>query len=185
MPTLRSRVFVVSLLSLLSLIGSTFTAPTIAQAAAPAAIPSSASTGSTTFEKQVLKLINKARASKRKCGSKTYAKAKALKWNNKLALSAEGHSSDMSNRNYFSHTSKSGKSAAARIKATGYKYKAMGETLAAGYTTPKAVVNAWLKSPSHCKILMSKSFTQLGVGYYSGKGKYVHYATANFGKPKK
>ncbi|MCA0252368.1 MAG: CAP domain-containing protein [Actinobacteria bacterium] len=137
------------------------------------------------FEKDVLALINKARSSKRKCGSKTYAKAKPLKWNAKLALAAERHSTDMSKRDYFNHTSKSGKSPGSRIKATGYKYKAMGETLAAGYSTPKAVVKAWLKSPGHCKILMSKSFTQVGVGHYLGGGTYRHYITADFAKPKK
>lgn len=191
MPTLSSRILCVAFLSTLSLIGSAFTGPGISQAAAPAAalpaatvVPLSASAKASAFEKEVLALVNKARSTKRKCGGKTYAKAKALKWNGKLALAAELHSSDMSIRNYFSHTSKSGKSPGARIKAAGYKYKAMGEALAAGHATPKAVVNAWLKSTPHCKILMSKSYTQLGVGYYSGKGKYIHYTTANFGKPK-
>lgn len=194
MPTLPSRILCVALLSALSLIGSTFVGAGISQAdasdAAPAStapaivVPLSASSASTAFEKEVLALVNKARSAKRKCGSKTYAKAKALKWNGKLALAAELHSSDMSTRNYFSHTGANGKSAGARIKAAGYKYKAMGETLAAGHATPKAVVNAWLKSTAHCKILMSKSYTQLGVGYSTGQGKYIHYTTANFGKPK-
>lgn len=136
------------------------------------------------FEKDVLTQINKARATKRKCGGTTYGAAKPLKWNTKLAAAAAGHSKDMSVRNYFSHTSKSGRSPYARIKATGYRYKAAGETLAAGYTTPTAVVKAWLKSTSHCKIVMSKSFTQVGVGFYSGSGKYRNYTTADFGKPK-
>ncbi len=194
MSPLPSRILCVALLSALSLIGSTFIDTGVSRAAGSAtavpvaaiAVPlASSSSGSTAFEKEVLALVNKARSSKRKCGSKTYAKAKALKWNGKLALAAERHSADMSSRNYFSHTTKkTGKSPGARIKAAGYKYKAMGETLAAGHATPKAVVNAWLKSTAHCKILMSKSYTQLGVGYYSGKGRYVHYTTADFGKPK-
>lgn len=197
MSTPASRLSCVALVGILALIGSstvTSTSPTsaprlaataaIVQTAPDTAVALASSTASTAFEKQVLALVNKARASKRKCGSKTYAKAKALKWNGKLAVAAEAHSADMANRNYFSHTSKSGKSPAARIKATGYKYKAMGETLAAGYATPKSVVNAWLKSTSHCKILMSKSYTQLGVGHYSGAGKYTYYTTANFAKPK-
>ncbi len=148
------------------------------------AVTALAATNAQTFEKQVLTLVNKARAKKRKCGAKTYAAAKALKWNAKLALAAERHSKDMSVRNYFSHTSKSGKSPYARIKATGYRYRAAAETLAAGYATPSAVVNGWLKSPGHCKIVMSKSYTQVGIGFYSGGGKYRHYTTANFAKPK-
>jgi uncharacterized protein YkwD len=91
----------------------------------------------------------------------------------------------MSQKNYLSHNSKNGASPFTRIKKTGYKYSAAGETIAAGYATPASVVKAWLKSPGHCKILMSKSFTQLGLGYYKGDGRYVNYTTADFAKPKK
>ena len=48
----------------------------------------------------------------------------------------------------------------------------------------KTVVAAWLKSASHCKILMSRKFTQLGVGFASGSGTYRNYTTADFGKPR-
>ncbi|MDQ7993789.1 MAG: CAP domain-containing protein, partial [Propionicimonas sp.] len=163
--------------------GSTEAAPPASSEKATA-VALATTTNPSAFGKEVLSLINKARATKRKCGSTTYSAAKPLKWNTKLAAAALAHSKDMSVRNYFSHTSKSGRSPYSRIKATGYRYKAAGETLAAGYSTPKAVVNAWLKSKSHCKILMSKSFTQVGVGFYSGGGKYTNYTTADFGKPK-
>ena len=165
----------------LSLAASTETAPPASlehQAVKPLAAISSQS-----FEKQVLTLINKARAKKRSCGTTAYPAAKALKRSAKLALAAERHSRDMSAKDYFSHTSASGKSPFTRIKATGYKYKAAGENIAAGYTTPKAVVNAWLKSPGHCKILMSKSYTQVGIGHYKGGGRYRHYVTADFARP--
>ncbi|MGC3955410.1 MAG: CAP domain-containing protein [Propionicimonas sp.] len=190
MPTPVLHHVVVALVSAVGLIGATSpqaSTPSVpAAAVAPAAaVPLAANGNDTTrFEKQVLSLVNKARASKRKCGSKSYAKAKPLKWNTKLALAAERHSSDMANRNYFSHTNKKGQSPGTRIKATGYRYKAAGETLAAGYSTPEQVVKAWLKSAQHCKILMNKSYTQLGVGFHSGNGKYMFYTTANFAKPK-
>ncbi len=193
MPSLPVRILAIAVLGALSLLAGTMDAPAASRTAAAAdplpapsatVVPLATSNSSTSYEKQVLALINKARSTKRKCGSKTYAKAKALKWNSKLALAAERHSADMSNRNYFSHTAKNGKSAGSRIKATGYKYKAMGETLAAGYATPESVVKAWLKSAGHCKILMSKSYTQVGVGYHKGSGRYTHYITADFAKPK-
>ena len=184
-----ARVLCVALVSALGLFGSTLLDAGVARAAEPAAPTTakvaSSSSQAATFSQEVLKLVNKARATKRKCGAKTYSKAKPLKWNVKLAQAANNHSVDMATRNYFSHTSQNGRTAGARIKAAGYKYKAMGETLAAGHRTPKAVVNAWLKSPGHCKILMSKSYTQLGVGYAIGDGKYVHYTSASFAKPKK
>lgn len=195
MIALPFRLFSVALVGVLSLLASIVAVPgdPSPQAAAVAgtssaapttAVALSTSADDTAFEKEVLALINKARSTKRKCGSKTYSKAKALKWNAKLALAAETHSVDMATRNYFSHTSKSGKSAGARIKATGYKYKAMGETLSAGRNTAAAVVASWLKSPAHCRILMSKSFTQVGIGFATGSGKYVYYTTADFAKPK-
>lgn len=167
-----------------TLSGSSDAAPA-ADIERPVAVALASSTSSTAFEKEVLRLVNKARATKRKCGATTYYPAKALKPNAKLARAAERHSKDMSVRNYFSHTSKgSNRSPYARIKATGYRYRAAGETLAAGYATPKTVVNAWLRSTSHCKIVMSKSYTQLGVGYYLGGGKYRHYTTAAFARPR-
>ena len=166
----------------LNLSGTTEAAPS-AGLEQPAGI-ALASSSSTSFEKQVLSLVNKARAKKRKCGATTYKAAKPLKWNSKLALAAERHSRDMSTRDYFSHTGENGSSPYSRIKATGYRYKAAGETLAAGYATPSAVVNAWLKSPGHCKIVMSKSYTQVGIGYYSGGGTYRHYTGASFAKPR-
>ncbi len=135
------------------------------------------------FEKEVLRLTNKARAKKRKCGSTTFKALKALKWNAVLAAVAENHSRDMSVRNYFAHTNPDGLSPFNRMKKAGYRYRAAGENIAAGYATPASVVAAWLKSPGHCRNIMNKSFTRLGVGYYQGSGTYRHYITQTFAKP--
>jgi len=163
--------------------GSAEAAPPAAPERTPA-IALATTIDSRAFEKDVLALINKARASSRKCGSTTYTAAKPLAWNAKLGKAAAAHSKDMAVRNYFSHTSLSGLSPYARIRAAGYSYRAAGETLAAGYASPRTVVAAWLRSASHCRILMSKSFTQAGVGFYSGSGTYRHYTTADFGRPR-
>lgn len=136
-----------------------------------------------TFEKEVLRLTNAARATKRKCGSTTYKAVSALRWDGTLAKVAAGHSRDMAGKNYFSHNSKNGDSPFDRIKSAGYRYTAAGENIAAGYRTPKSVVTGWLKSPGHCKNIMNKSFTELGVGYATG-GYYGTYWTQNFGKPR-
>jgi uncharacterized protein YkwD len=32
-----------------------------------------------------------------------------------------------------------------------------------GYTTEKQVVDAWLKSPGHCKNIMNKNYKEMGV----------------------
>ena len=104
-----------------------------------------------TFEQEVLRLTNEARSAKRKCGSKTYKAAPALRWDATLAAVAAAHSRDMATRNYFNHKSKSGASPFDRMKAAGYRYDYAGENIAAGFASPKSVVNGWLRSSGHCK----------------------------------
>lgn len=147
----------------------------------------STATGATftvrTLEDEVLRLVNEARASKRKCGSTTYKAAPALRTNKTLANVAAAHSRDMAVHDYFSHNSRNGDSPFDRMKAAGYRYSSAGENIAAGYRTPASVVSAWLKSTGHCKNIMNKSYTQIGVGYATG-GYYGTYWTQDFGRPR-
>lgn len=136
-----------------------------------------------TFEREVLRLTNAARAAKRKCGSKTYKAVPVLRWDGALAKAAAAHSRDMAAKNYFSHNSKTGKSPFDRMKTAGYRYDYAGENIAAGFRTPKSVVTAWLKSTGHCKNIMNSKFTELGVGYATG-GYYGSYWTQDFGNPR-
>lgn len=59
-----------------------------------------------------------------------------------------------------------------------------GQTeIAAGYTTPAAVVNGWMMSPGHCMNIMSGNFKEIGVGYaYNSMSSYKHYWTQDFGR---
>ena len=161
-----------------------------AASATAAAVPAVVTSGYTvkyevsSMDNEVLRLVNEARSAKRKCGKTTYKKVKPLVWSDSLGQAAVAHSTDMASGNYFSHYSRNGASPFTRIKATGYRYSSAGENIAAGYDTPAQVVKAWLKSPGHCKNIMKKSYTQLGVGYAEG-GKYGTYWTQDFGKPKK
>ena len=44
---------------------------------------------------------------------------------------------------------------------------AAAENLAAGYTTPEAVMASWMTSPyGHRDAILSTSYWELGVGYY-------------------
>jgi uncharacterized protein YkwD len=136
-----------------------------------------------SLEDEVLRLVNAARATKRKCGSTTYKAVPAVRLSTKLAKVAAAHSTDMAARNYFSHYSKNGDSPFDRMKDAGYSYSSAGENIAAGYRTPASVMSAWLKSTGHCKNIMKKSYTQLGVGYATG-GYYGTYWTQDFGNPR-
>ncbi len=55
--------------------------------------------------------------------------------------------------------------------------KAVGENVAYGYTTPHGVVNGWLDSASHRKVIENPNFTYFGVSMKSdskGKNYFTH-----------
>ena len=159
--------------------------------AAEAAVPPSAgpiltlsgSAEQDSFEAEVLRLTNDARAHSRKCGGKRMKAVRSLNWSVTLAATANEHSTDMALNDYFSHNSQSGSSPFDRIRAAGYQYRAAGENIAAGrsFADPIAVVRAWLKSPGHCKVITNGKYKELGVGRVEGAGRYSVYWTQNFG----
>jgi uncharacterized protein YkwD len=136
-----------------------------------------------TFEAEVLRLVNEARGTARKCGSTRYKATGPLRWDSTLAKVATSHSKDMADHDYFSHDSRNGKSPFQRMKKAGYRYTSAGENIAAGFRSPASVVKAWLKSPGHCKNVMNRSYDELGVGFATG-GTYGTYWTQDFGNPR-
>ena len=129
----------------------------------------------------MLSLTNTARAQARTCGSTRFSAAAPLAANAQLTQAAQGHAADMAARNYFSHTSQDGRTMAQRVTATGYAWRSIGENIAAGQSTPEAVVAGWLKSEGHCRNIMNANFKELGVGYAAG-GSYGHYWVQDFGR---
>ena len=114
-------------------------------------------------KKLLLQLINQVRQKGCKCGDTFYPATTSLGWNPQLEQAALVHSNDMYVNNYFSHASKDGSKAGNRIDKAGYSWKTYGENIAFGYRTESDVVKGWLKSPGHCKNIMSKSFKEMGV----------------------
>ena len=45
-------------------------------------------------------------------------------------------------------------------------------------------MNAWLRSPGHCRVIMNGKYKELGVGGVEGPGRYGIYWTQNFGTRK-
>lgn len=106
-----------------------------------------------------------------------------LAWHDALFRAARGHSDDMATQNYFSHTSLDGRTPADRITAAGYSWNAYGENIAAGYSTPEAVMVGWMNSSGHRANILSTAFCDLGVGYaFNPSSQYRHYWTQNFGR---
>jgi uncharacterized protein YkwD len=84
---------------------------------------------------------------------------------------ARGHSADMLNRNYFSHTGPEGRSLKDRLPANP-SARQWGENIwtGSGYDTRQThqlaqkIMVGWMKSPGHRKNILDPGYTHLGVG---------------------
>ena len=91
----------------------------------------------------------------------------------------------MAVQNYFSHTSKDGRSMVDRINATGYTWSTVGENIAAGYPTVNAVVDGWMASDGHCANIMNPAFKDVAVACVpSSTSTYRSYWTMDAAKPR-
>ena len=94
-----------------------------------------------------------------------------LSVNSQLATAARRHSLDMVQRHYFSHVGPSGVGLVRRVRAAGYLTSVhrwlVGETLAWGWAagaSPIRIVQAWMHSPEHRRIVLRSSYRELGIG---------------------
>jgi uncharacterized protein YkwD len=147
--------------------------PTPRTTTKPAPSTPTRATGLTGDEAQVLALVNKERASAG-CG--------VLRSNAILVSVARAHSKDMGVHGYFDHTSRDGRSPFDRIRAAGYKGGLMGENIAAGQSTPAAVMDAWMHSAGHRANILNCGYKVVGIGVAKVSGSpYRIYWTQDFG----
>ncbi|MBE9181079.1 pre-peptidase C-terminal domain-containing protein [Oculatella sp. LEGE 06141] len=131
------------------------------------------------FAQQVFQLINIERRN---------AGLLPLKTNPKLVAAAKNHSWDMATNDFFAHIGSNGSSPLDRIRASGYKFSLAAENVAAGQSTPEAVVQAWMNSPGHRANILNAQVREMGIGYYflandAGNLTFQHYWTQDFAKP--
>lgn len=134
---------------------------------------------SSKFVRRVAKLINNERAK---------LDLDPLKINSQLSLAAQEYSESMAEDDFVSHTGADGSSPFERMIEAGYQYRAAGENLAAGFTTPKSVMAAWMNSSGHRSNILNPNFTEVGIGYEflakdTGSTNYTHYWSQSFGTP--
>jgi uncharacterized protein YkwD len=135
--------------------------------------------------RQVLKLVNTARAKGRGCGNEYYEAVPPLHWSAKLGAAALAHSRDMAEHNYLGHEGSNGNTVRTRARDKGYPWRSIGENVATGRARPEQVVEGWLSSPGHCANIMNGSFTELGVAYaVNPKSDTIIYWTQVFGRPR-
>jgi uncharacterized protein YkwD len=104
-----------------------------------------------------------------------------LRFDPKLGEAAGSWSREMAEGDFFEHSD-----TRELAEEHGYEWRALGENIAAGQTTPEEVVEGWIGSPGHRANLLSEDFDELGVGYHfeendGGRAPYGHYWTQVFG----
>jgi uncharacterized protein YkwD len=98
-----------------------------------------------------------------------------LRPDDRLDLAAARHAGDMYERRYFSHVSPGGGDLADRAGRAGYALRRcswrVGEILAWGVgprSTAAGTVQAWMDSPGHRRILISRRYGEIGLGLQAG-----------------
>lgn len=109
-----------------------------------------------------------------------------LRVNAALTSAARKHSKDMSTKGYFDHESPSGVDLADRMRRERLKYSFAGENIYMCSNFPEKqvvdkAVNGWMNSPPHRKNILSKKWTETGLGVWQ-KGTTYHF-TQDFMKP--
>ncbi|MEM6725389.1 MAG: CAP domain-containing protein [Bacteroidota bacterium] len=128
------------------------------------------------FQRGMLTAINQKRSQRCKCGNKWYPPVKPLRWNHRLESAARKHTLFMVKTNKFSHTGFRGSSPGKRAKMEGYAYSYVGENIAKGQDSIAEVVQDWMDSPGHCKLIMDHEFLEMGA-YRSGKFWTLDFGT--------
>lgn len=127
--------------------------------------PFSAPKDAASVAREVLQLVNAARATPRRCGSRKFAAAPPLKSAPLLDRAALRHAQDMARHSLFEHRGSDGSTPAQRVSAAGYRWSTVAENIAAGARDARTVVQGWVDSPGHCANLMGAQYTEMGVAY--------------------
>lgn len=134
---------------------------------------------------QVRALVNEARRSSRACGNHSFVAVPPLAHNALLEQAAAEHARAMAHLDFMDHAGRDGSQPRDRVSRTGYRWRAVGENIAGGPTTARAVVEGWLASPGHCANIMSPAFTQIGIAFaVNRRSKFGIYWVQVFGAPR-
>jgi hypothetical protein len=110
-----------------------------------------------------------------------------LVFNPRLAEAALKHSRSMAELGFFDHTDPSGKTVGGRSKESGYRYRVVGENIAAGHDSVEDAVRGWLLSASHCENMIDPRFVEFGIAKVTNTNPadpYGSYWTLVLGQPR-
>ncbi|UBV43265.1 CAP domain-containing protein [Deinococcus taeanensis] len=142
-------------------------------------------TSSASYDTEVLRLTNQARAQGWNCDTKRPGgpPLPPLKADAALDVAAQAQSAAMALYGYFDHTSTfDGSTPLRRVQAAGLHPTSVAENIAAGQQSPQEVVDGWLRSPGHCRNIMG-NFTLIGLSFVNRPGTtYSRYWTQVFAR---
>lgn len=116
------------------------------------------------WQAEMLSRVNALRAKGCRCGGRYMPPAPPLELNQNLSRAAQAHAEDMQRRDYFDHRSPEGESVGDRAHAAGYPWNYVGENIGWNYRDVAHVIRGWRDSPGHCRNMMNRNYTEMGVG---------------------
>ncbi|MTE22593.1 hypothetical protein F0L17_26560 [Streptomyces sp. TRM43335] len=111
---------------------------------------------------EVVRLVNDLR---------TEAGCRPLASHRVLDEAAQDHSEFMEKNNALSHHGPGRASLRERLMEAGYAWRQAGETLAHGHPDASSVVDAWMDSTPHRRIILDCGYRDVGVGLAHGRGE--------------
>ena len=130
------------------------------------------------FGTEFIYAINKVRNEGCRCAGKRMPRVGQVSFNRQLELSAYTHAKEILRQRRLNHYSREGLDIGQRIDQVGYKWLVVGENLAYGQESIQEVITDWIKSKSHCYLLMDRRFDEVGFA------KVGPYWVLHFGKQK-
>lgn len=125
-----------------------------------------------TTSVQLMNLLN---------AERTKANLLALVFSTPLVCAASAHVNDVGPKKVCSHVGSDGSSFSTRLKRCGVPtYYRAGEIIACGQKTPAEAVKAWMNSPGHRNIILTRGYNNLGCAYYALNKYWVCEFTQTF-----
>jgi uncharacterized protein YkwD len=115
-----------------------------------------------SFEQRIFQAINQVRQE---------SKLPPLKWHAKMAEVARSHSRRMTTKRFFSHEDPEFGGPGNRLSAAGIAWQLCGENIFQefGEADPvRAAVRGWMQSSGHRKNILTRGFTDSGIGVAMG-----------------
>ncbi|MEZ5728727.1 MAG: CAP domain-containing protein [Burkholderiaceae bacterium] len=110
-----------------------------------------------------------------------------LRYNPTLTRAAAVHSLSMAREQFFDHVDPRGQTVGHRARQVGYRWRVVGENLAAGHESIDEAVRGWLLSTGHCRNLIDARFTEFGIARVESLNPmdpYGSYWTLVLGQPR-